>query len=702
MDYQATMLPAKRDELLQRFREFVNSYPFTLQGEQRLEAYAAERAAAQERYHTLIMAEQRGEDIAAQALRDLLPHANTEANRASGAWIVHGSMLAGDIRQWPGRRNAPTDWQILGAALWRFVRRCVTTPAELSQACADFANMPEVRGLQAGMLTPILHALRPDVFFPMNGSVRQVVNAFAEMHVSLRLEDYPAASAAAQQICATIDANLYRRHLPDMPSSDIFEMFAHWLVMVKRWRVTTPHRWRVNVAGGHANMEAGAIALGPVAMGDLAQLNRAEFVAQSDALIRQHPELRDQLAALWLCVHDMRDGDAIVVHRGANEICGIGIIAGPYYYVAGADRPHRLPVEWQSTTPLHIDRPGWRKPVGQIDAATLATLHEQAGISLVPPELAPALSHLVIAEAPAPYAARSEPLEGGVGNGTGPSGLPEAGWSGPSPVPEEILSVDAATFARWADIVDQKGQAIIYGPPGTGKTYLAERLAHHLAAGGGFVEIVQFHPAYTYEDFIQGLRPQTTSGGRLTYRLTPGRFLEFCRRAQGTRDRCVLIVDEINRANLAQVFGELMYLLEYRNRAIPLAGGGMLQIPANVRLIGTMNTADRSIALVDHALRRRFAFLALRPDYDALRRYHEQRGFDVEGLIVVVQRLNAEIDDPHYALGISYFLRSDLAVALPDIWRTEIEPYIEEYFFDQPAKVAAFRWDAIEAEVKGR
>src|SRR5215472_1616442 len=132
MDYQATMLPAKRDELLQRFREFVNSYPFTPPGERRLEAYVTERASAQERYHTLIEAEQRGEDITDRALRDLLPHANTEANRASGAWIVHGAMLAGDIRQWPHRRNASVDWHALGMALWRFVQRCVTTPAELS------------------------------------------------------------------------------------------------------------------------------------------------------------------------------------------------------------------------------------------------------------------------------------------------------------------------------------------------------------------------------------------------------------------------------------------------------------------------------------------------------------------------------------------------------------------------------------------
>ena len=105
-----------------------------------------------------------------------------------------------------------------------------------------------------------------------------------------------------------------------------------------------------------------------------------------------------------------------------------------------------------------------------------------------------------------------------------------------------------------------------------------------------------------------------------------GGFLDFCREAQGRTDTCVLIVDEINRANLSRVFGELMYLLEYRDKAVPLAGGGRFEIPENVRIIGTMNTADRSIALVDHALRRRFAFLALRPRDDVLESFHQGTG----------------------------------------------------------------------------
>jgi 5-methylcytosine-specific restriction protein B len=185
--------------------------------------------------------------------------------------------------------------------------------------------------------------------------------------------------------------------------------------------------------------------------------------------------------------------------------------------------------------------------------------------------------------------------------------------------------------------------------------------------------------------------------------MVKGRFLEFCDRARTRTGRCVLIIDEFNRANLARVFGELMYLLEYREDEVPLAGGNKLSIPKNVVLIGTMNTADRSIALVDHALRRRFAFIALPPNFDALRTYHEKtgNGFKPDRLIEQIKRINTEIKDPNFALGVSFFMREDVAGMLPDIWRTEIEPYLEEYFFDRPKDVDALRWDAIGSQILG-
>ncbi len=263
-------------------------------------------------------------------------------------------------------------------------------------------------------------------------------------------------------------------------------------------------------------------------------------------------------------------------------------------------------------------------------------------------------------------------------------------------------SFTLTTLSSWVKAIERKQQAVLYGPPGTGKTFVAERLARHLIdRDEGFYEILQFHPAYSYEEFVQGLRPTKRSDGQLEYAVLPGRFMDFCNRAKLYKGRCVLILDEFNRANISRVFGELMYLLEYRDRDIPLAAGGRFQIPSNVRILGTMNTADRSIALVDHALRRRFAFLALHPDFEILRQYHQSTKFDVEPLIELLKRVNSQIGDRHYEVGISFFLKSDLRDQLEDIWRLEIEPYLEEFFFDQEGRLDELRWDRIKGDLIG-
>jgi hypothetical protein len=255
--------------------------------------------------------------------------------------------------------------------------------------------------------------------------------------------------------------------------------------------------------------------------------------------------------------------------------------------------------------------------------------------------------------------------------------------------------IKESVISGWLASIERKGQAILYGPPGTGKTFVARKLAKVLAGGqDGLVDLIQFHPAYSYEDFIQGLRPVTNSNGDLSYDVMPGRLLDFCKRAKG-KGTCVLILDEINRANLPKVLGELMYLLEYREEDIPLGGGGRFSIPKNVRIIGTMNTADRSIAMVDHALRRRFAFLPLFPNFEILRGFHSDSGFQVGKLISVLESLNAAIGNKNYQIGVSYFLRKDLAKHIEQIWATEIHPYIEEYFFDQPTKADEFAWGKV-------
>jgi Cdc6-like AAA superfamily ATPase len=249
---------------------------------------------------------------------------------------------------------------------------------------------------------------------------------------------------------------------------------------------------------------------------------------------------------------------------------------------------------------------------------------------------------------------------------------------------------------KWIRSLNRKKHIIIQGPPGTGKTYVAERLARFVVSETvGFYETIQFHPTYAYEDFIQGIHPRI-EGGALSYEVKGGRFLEFCTKASDRGGApCVLIIDEINRANLSRVFGELMYLLEYRDKTIPLTYGGEFTIPENVYLIGTMNTADRSIALVDHAFRRRFSFIYLAPDYGVLQRYLEEYELPADSLISVLKLINTAIDDPHYEVGISFFLKDGarLKETLQDVWHGEIEPYLEEYFYDRPEKAEPFRWE---------
>lgn len=177
---------------------------------------------------------------------------------------------------------------------------------------------------------------------------------------------------------------------------------------------------------------------------------------------------------------------------------------------------------------------------------------------------------------------------------------------------------DTAWLREVRDLLWDDRQLVLYGPPGTGKTYLALKLAEFLGGGPEQVKLVQFHPSYAYEDFFEGFRPQEDPQTReVAFRLTAGPLRELADLASREGNRHIphfLIIDEINRANLAKVFGELYFLLEYRNKSVRLTySGDDFALPPNLFVIGTMNTADRSIALVDAAMRRRFAFVELSP-----------------------------------------------------------------------------------------
>jgi 5-methylcytosine-specific restriction protein B len=262
-------------------------------------------------------------------------------------------------------------------------------------------------------------------------------------------------------------------------------------------------------------------------------------------------------------------------------------------------------------------------------------------------------------------------------------------------------------------LLREKQQVIFYGPPGTGKTYVAQKLAEAVAPDQEQRMLVQFHPSTTYEDFFEGYRPEPSASGGLTYRLVPGPLRLLADAAEADPDRTyVLIVDEINRANLPKVFGELLFLLEYRDRSARLLYRPETEfsLPPNLWIIGTMNTADRSIALVDTALRRRFNFVPFIPDVagrnavsQVLRKWVEKNE-ELETLPDIVDRVNnqlrAELAGDHLLLGPSYFMHPDIDEArLQRVWEYQIEPLIEDLFFGEPERAARFRFDRVWAEL---
>ncbi|WP_207400764.1 McrB family protein [Actinomadura roseirufa] len=362
----------------------------------------------------------------------------------------------------------------------------------------------------------------------------------------------------------------------------------------------------------------------------------------------------------------MHPGDLVLASAGGQVY--LGQIAGPAAFVESEKNLTNLrrPVEWfNPKTPVDMD---------QLQAPVPALLASH--------------SHVVeLTEAYDQLAALVEPVS--------KKPDPTKRELAFNPITEALadkLLYEIDDLKKISELLWENKQIILYGPPGTGKTFTANKLAKHLTQTGG-VKLVQFHPSYTYEDFFEGFRPKQGQGGSLSFELRPGPFRAFAEAAaDDTSTPYILIIDEINRANLAKVFGELYFLLEYRDESISLQYSPEKEftLSENLFIIGTMNTADRSIAKVDAAMRRRFSFIELhpakKPIEGLLHRWLDRQQHPPDAALLL-DELNRRIADADASVGPSYFMKPTIYTrpdGLDRVWEHSIMPLLEDLFFGVP------------------
>ena len=378
-------------------------------------------------------------------------------------------------------------------------------------------------------------------------------------------------------------------------------------------------------------------------------------------------------------LRDPQPGDVVLVRYGRQEGRGIGVVyKNDYRDRLAADS--RMHVLWLNKSDANL--PGNAPIIGFSKAESTKDVFRRA----------------------AEYASTFELLDRT--SGEGPPGPTNGGAPDLQALAGELLIGSDFLHTVWYLLRDKR-QVIFQGPPGTGKTYAARKLAACLAGTEERVRLVQFHPSYAYEDFVHGFRPALIDG-QPGFKLKKGPLLTMAKKARKDPGATqFLIIDEINRGNLAKVFGELYFLLEYRDQPMQLQYSDKpFKLPDNLYIIGTMNTADRSIALVDLALRRRFYFVEFHPDKPPIRgllkRWLDRNARQMAWIADVVDRANERLNDRQATIGPSYFMKEDLddrKVSL--IWEHNVLPYIEERLYGEHDRLSEFQLDKLRREIGG-
>lgn len=414
----------------------------------------------------------------------------------------------------------------------------------------------------------------------------------------------------------------------------------------------------------------GVMAIGWDEIGDLSLFkNKSEIKEIMKKIYNPNLSYKNATHATWQFANEMKVGDIIFVKKGRSQLIGRGIVTSDYFYdFEASEYNHIRTVKW-----THHGE--WPYP----GKAAMKTLTDVT-----------------------PYSDFVEKLNNIFDDDTSED-VEEVEKLYSSYTKDDFLSdvfMSEEEYERLKSVLTFKKNIILQGAPGVGKTYTAERLAYSLMGEKNLerVMMVQFHQSYSYEDFIMGFRPSDNG-----FELKKGAFYNFCKKAEpDASSDYFFIIDEINRGNLSKIFGELFMLIENDKRGSSLQlvySDEKFSIPENLYIIGMMNTADRSLALLDYALRRRFAFFELQPgfDTDGFKTYQSNiNNRKLDNLIACVKNLNYAIATDEslgegFCIGHSYFCNltpeSVNYQVISNIVEYELIPLLKEYWFDEPTLV---------------
>ena len=434
-----------------------------------------------------------------------------------------------------------------------------------------------------------------------------------------------------------------------------------------------PIRYWIYSPGNNASIwneccKDGIMAIGWSEIGNLEQYQSKDAMKQAmKTKIDPGYPYTNAAHATWQFAKEMKPGDIVFAKKGMHLVIGRGVVESDYYYDPNRSMyQHVRKVSW-----THVGE--WPHP-GQ---AVMKVLTDITPYTDYVEKLNSLFESKVIDDEE------------------------EKEIEYPAYDAEDFLTdvfMGEQDYETLVSLIRTKKNVILQGAPGVGKTYAAKRLAYSMMGekDAERVMMVQFHQSYSYEDFIMGFRPSEKG-----FELKHGAFYSFCKKAEEDSDNeYFFIIDEINRGNLSKIFGELFMLIESDKRGIELRllyANEKFSVPANVYIIGMMNTADRSLALLDYALRRRFAFFELQPGFetDGFRAYRMALNSErFDKLILCVENLNNTIGADEslgegFRIGHSYFcnLKEADEQTLSNIVEFELIPLLKEYWFDEPTKV---------------